>query len=325
MSADSRLRLFCLWLIVFQNSSLILVTSYSRTLVPAYLPSVAVFLSELMKLAAVISLLAYETPGGASEAIRQCVSLVRDTPHETAQFAVPALCYTLQNNLWYHALSNLDPVTAAVTSQLKVFTTAIASVVMLGRRVNTKQWGALTLLMGGMILMQLKDGADSGGDEEGEGGGADVVSSVPPRSVPQNTWHGALAMLGSTMLSAYARGVKSAATERRGAAVRPQCRSLAPAPAPGAWAWGWGWGWAWRLEGQRAPARGSPCGGWVAGELRCVSPRRYAGVFLERLFKTVQQTLWLQVRSRTSPARTLGVGLVQRTLWVVGFVTVAAR
>ena len=116
MSADSRLRLFCLWLIVFQNSSLILVTSYSRTLVPAYLPSVAVFLSELMKLAAVISLLAYETPGGASEAIRQCVSLVRDTPHETAQFAVPALCYTLQNNLWYHALSNLDPVTAAVTA-----------------------------------------------------------------------------------------------------------------------------------------------------------------------------------------------------------------
>ena len=218
MSADSRLRLFCLWLIVFQNSSLILVTSYSRTLVPAYLPSVAVFLSELMKLAAVISLLAYETPGGASEAIRQCVSLVRDTPHETAQFAVPALCYTLQNNLWYHALSNLDPVTAAVTSQLKVFTTAIASVVMLGRRVNTKQWGALTLLMGGMVLMQLKGGSDSGGSDESEGGGADVVSSVPLRSVPQNTWHGALAMLGSTMLSAYARGVTSAATGRRGAA-----------------------------------------------------------------------------------------------------------
>ena len=202
MSADSRLRLFCLWLIVFQNSSLILVTSYSRTLVPAYLPSVAVFLSELMKLAVVISLLAAETPGGASEAIRQCVSLVRDTPHETAQFAVPALCYTLQNNLWYHALSNLDPVTAAVTSQLKVFTTAVASVVMLGRRVNTKQWGALTLLMGGMILMQMRGGGDSGGDDSGGGGGADVVPSVPLRSVPQNTWHGALAMLGSTMLSA---------------------------------------------------------------------------------------------------------------------------
>jgi len=25
---------------------------------------------------------------------------------------------------------------------------------------------------------------------------------------------------------------------------------------------------------------------------------RYAGVFLERLFKTVKQTLWLQVRAR---------------------------
>jgi len=264
MSADSRLRLFCLWLIVFQNSSLILVTSYSRTLVPAYLPSVAVFLSELMKLAAVISLLAYETPGGASEAIRQCVSLVRDTPHETAQFAVPALCYTLQNNLWYHALSNLDPVTAAVTSQLKVFTTAIASVVLLGRRVNAKQWGALTLLMGGMILMQLKDGADSGGDEEGEGGGADVVSSVPPRSVPQNTWHGALAMLGSTMLSAYARHVKSAATARRGAAVRPQCRSLAPAPAPGALRLGLGLGLGLAPGGSACPSSRQPVR-WVGG------------------------------------------------------------
>ena len=235
MSADSRLRLFCLWLIVFQNSSLILVTSYSRTLLPAYLPSVAVFLSELMKLAVVISLLAAETPGGASEAIRQCVSLVRDTPHETAQFAVPALCYTLQNNLWYHALSNLDPVTAAVTSQLKVFTTAVASVVMLGRRVNSKQWGALTLLMGGMILMQMRGGSDSssGDDSGGGGGGADAAQSAPQRSVPQNTWHGALAMLGSTMLSAHASRAKSAAP--------PQCRhrSVGPEPEPEPWPGAW--------------------------------------------------------------------------------------
>ena len=177
---------------------------------------------------------------------------------------MPALCYTLQNNLWYHALSNLDPVTAAVTSQLKVFTTAIASVVMLGRRVNTKQWGALTLLMGGMILMQLKGSADSGGDEDSEGGGADVVSSVPPRSVPQNTWHGALAMLGSTMLSAYARGVKSAATGRRGAAVRPQCRSLAPAPAPGAWRLGLGLGLGLAPGGSTCPSSRQPVR-WVGG------------------------------------------------------------
>ena len=48
---------FCLCLIVVQNSSLILVTSYSRTLTPAYLPSVAVFFAELVKVVAAVLLL----------------------------------------------------------------------------------------------------------------------------------------------------------------------------------------------------------------------------------------------------------------------------
>ena len=54
------LRGWCLALIVVQNSSLILVTSYSRTLTPAYLPTVAVFLSECIKLVAAVGLLTFE-------------------------------------------------------------------------------------------------------------------------------------------------------------------------------------------------------------------------------------------------------------------------
>ena len=81
----------------------------------------------MLKLAASLVLLALESPGGLGEALRRSVALLRETPLETAQFAVPALAYTLQNNLWYYALTNLDPVTAAVTSQLKVITTAVAS------------------------------------------------------------------------------------------------------------------------------------------------------------------------------------------------------
>ena len=65
---DGALRVFCLCLIVFQNCSLILVTSYSRQrhLEPAYLPSVAVFLAEVLKLAASLVLLAaiIRTRGG---------------------------------------------------------------------------------------------------------------------------------------------------------------------------------------------------------------------------------------------------------------------
>ena len=109
------LRVFCLALIVVQNSSLILVTSYSRTLRPAYLPSVAVFLGEVLKLIACEALLALEL-GSTRAAIRRTGELLTDHGVETLKFGIPALCYTLQNNLWYYALSNLDPITAAVTS-----------------------------------------------------------------------------------------------------------------------------------------------------------------------------------------------------------------
>ena len=99
----------------------------------------------------------------------------------------------LQNNLWYYALSNLDPITAAVTSQMKVITTAIASVLMLGRRLSPLQWLALSLLTVGMVVMQLQSH-----------GSPRRLRSEPDRVVPQNSLHGAMAMLLSTVLSAYA-------------------------------------------------------------------------------------------------------------------------
>lgn len=140
----------CLALIVVQNSSLILVTSYSRTLLPAYLPSVAVCLSELLKLCAAWWLLVLEV-GSTRRALQQVSALLAEHSRVTMQFAVPALCYTIQNNLWYYSLSNLDPITAAVTSQMKVITTALASVLMLGRRLSAVQWSALFLLTLGMV------------------------------------------------------------------------------------------------------------------------------------------------------------------------------
>ena len=116
---DVALRVGCLLLLVVQNSSIILVTSYSRTLQPPYSPTVAVFLAEVQKVVAAFALLAWEQRSPAVAA-RQTLGTVREYGWETVKFAVPAMCYTLQNNLWYYALSNLDPVTAAVTSQMKV-------------------------------------------------------------------------------------------------------------------------------------------------------------------------------------------------------------
>ena len=188
-SRDALLRGFCLGLIVVQNSSLIVVTSYSRTLVPAYLPSVAVTLSEFAKLGAAVLLLAYEQRS-FKVAARQIRGLLYEHSRETLLFAVPALCYTLQNNLWYYALSHLDSITAAVTSQMKVITTAVASVFMLGRRLSSLQWIALCLLMLGMIVMQIRS--------------TRRILAAPGRVVPHNSASGACAMLLSTALSAYA-------------------------------------------------------------------------------------------------------------------------
>ncbi len=188
-SEDRLLRGFCLGLIVVQNSSLIVVTSYSRTLEPAYLPSVAVSLAEVFKLSAAVLLLAYEL-GSLKAAAKQILGLLSEHSRETLLFAVPALCYTLQNNLWYYALSHLDSITAAVTSQMKVITTALASVFMLGRRLSHLQWVALCLLTLGMIVMQIR--------------GSRRAPVVPGRVVPHNQVSGACAMLLSTVLSAYA-------------------------------------------------------------------------------------------------------------------------
>ena len=182
------LRAFCLGLIVVQNSSLILVTSYSRTLVPAFLPSVAIFFSEIAKLAAALALLAHEN--GSWRHARQSVSaLLAEHSRDTIQFALPAACYTLQNFLWYYALGNLDPITAAVTSQMKVMTTAVASVLMLGRRLSALQWIALAMLTFGIVLMQLPAQQQQQQHQQ-------------QRQVPQNTMSGAGAMLLSTVLSA---------------------------------------------------------------------------------------------------------------------------
>ena len=181
------LRIGCLVLIVLQNSSLIIVTSISRMQEPPYLASVAVFFSEVLKLGSAVALLALEQRS-LTRAFSLTARLLSEHGRETLQFAVPALCYTLQNNLWFYALSNLDPVTAAVTSQVKVITTAIASVVMLGRRLNGAQWLALLGLTVGLVVITTKQ---------------QPAAPAAGRKVPTNTLSGVLAMLLATVLSAY--------------------------------------------------------------------------------------------------------------------------
>ncbi|KAJ4371266.1 UDP-galactose transporter Gms1 [Neocucurbitaria cava] len=75
--------------------------------------------------------------------------------NESWKLAIPAVLYTIQNNLQYLAVSNLDAATFQVTYQLKILTTAIFSVLMLGRSLSPRKWISLLLLIIGVSIIQV--------------------------------------------------------------------------------------------------------------------------------------------------------------------------
>ena len=157
MSADKRssrqLKAIVLALLVGQNAGLVLATSYSRLrrVKVMYLGATVVLLGEVLKLFISLALSAHEA--GSLGAVG------RELYAERAQswkYAVPALVYTLQNNLAFVALSNLSAATYQITAQLKIPMTAALSWALLGRRISRVQWLAVALLCAGVILVQLR-------------------------------------------------------------------------------------------------------------------------------------------------------------------------
>uniref|UniRef100_A0A914R811 Sugar phosphate transporter domain-containing protein n=1 Tax=Parascaris equorum TaxID=6256 RepID=A0A914R811_PAREQ len=70
---------------------------------------------------------------------------------------IPAMIYTIQNNLFYLGRST-DPPIFQVTSQLKIFTTAIFSVMILHKRLSTTQWFALFSGFSAVLVASLLSG-----------------------------------------------------------------------------------------------------------------------------------------------------------------------
>ena len=91
--------------------------------------------------------------------VGQFVAVIREenfsSPMSTLKLAVPAGLYTIQNNVIYTALSNLDATSFQVGYQSKVITTALLSVLLLNRTITLKKWAALFLLALGIVLTQL--------------------------------------------------------------------------------------------------------------------------------------------------------------------------
>uniref|UniRef100_A0A8C1V5Y0 Solute carrier family 35 member A3b n=1 Tax=Cyprinus carpio TaxID=7962 RepID=A0A8C1V5Y0_CYPCA len=103
-----------LGVLVLQTTSLVLTMRYSRTLQsegPRYLASSAVVCAEVLKIVACM-LLVFRDHSFSVRALNQVLrEEIINKPLLTLKLAIPSGIYTLQNNLLYVALSNLDAAT----------------------------------------------------------------------------------------------------------------------------------------------------------------------------------------------------------------------
>jgi len=149
-----------LGLLVVQNAATTILVQTTRTQ-PAqsgivYLGGAAVLISECIKLP-ICLLLICRDEGGVKNMVNKIQGSVFSSRRigDTMRMGVPALCYGLQNLLFFVALSNLSATSYQLWSQTKVLFTAVFFVQILGQRLRLKQWFALTLLTGGVGVVQL--------------------------------------------------------------------------------------------------------------------------------------------------------------------------
>ncbi|KAL7492177.1 hypothetical protein ACHAWT_002414 [Skeletonema menzelii] len=98
-----------------------------------------------------------------------------------------ALLYTVQKNMLYVAISNLDAAVFQVTYQAKILTTALFSVILLKRKLSRQKIGGLMLLTMGVALVQLDKVEDNASKSYQE----------------QNRWAGVFAVLGACCTSGF--------------------------------------------------------------------------------------------------------------------------
>ncbi|XP_051990500.1 UDP-N-acetylglucosamine transporter-like [Xyrauchen texanus] len=163
------LKYVSLGVLVLQTTLLVLTMRYSRTLHsegPRYLPSSAVVSAEVLKIFTCILLVLKDHNFRVCSLNQVLKEEIVNMPQLTLKLAIPSGIYTLQNNLLYVALSNLDAATYQVTYQLKILTTALFSVSMLGKRLGIYQWLSLVILTFGIALVQWPSDTSSGTEQK---------------------------------------------------------------------------------------------------------------------------------------------------------------
>lgn len=89
--------------------------------------------------------------------IRKLNDEIYNKPSETCKLAIPSGLYAIQNNLLFVALSFLNAATYQVSYQLKILTTALCSVFMLGKKIQQHQWLSLCMLAIGVAFVTVRE------------------------------------------------------------------------------------------------------------------------------------------------------------------------
>ena len=152
-----------------QNTALILSMRYSRSVLQeTYLSSTAIVMMELFK--CLVSYCVIRHEGGVQHDLMGLLS-------HSLPMLIPSAMYVMQNSLQFLAITHLDASTFAILSQLKILTTAVCSVLMLGTHLSFRKWRGLMLLVIGAILVQYPE-ADADGKETSLVGLAAVLGMV---------------------------------------------------------------------------------------------------------------------------------------------------
>lgn len=159
-TAGLDLKYVSLVILIFQNATLILSVRYTRTLGGnMYISTTAVVAAEVMKVVACVFILVYQR-GSLLRFYTLLMEQVLRNWKDTLKLSVPALLYTLQNNLQYVAVSNLDAATFQVScSPIMITSSVCGQFVYMQCSVFLRlsaRWLGLYLVLGSLDLAEVQ-------------------------------------------------------------------------------------------------------------------------------------------------------------------------
>ncbi len=144
-------------ILVIQNASTILLLRYVR-IAPGdmFFSTTAIVCQEFIKMLVSIGLL-YTESFSLSDLKTTLMQQIVHNRMDSLKTGIPAVLFTVQTNLVYLAISNLDAAVFQVTFQIKILTTAIFTVILLNRSLRGLQWVALFILCTGISIIQIQN------------------------------------------------------------------------------------------------------------------------------------------------------------------------